>query len=746
MKEKYEDKLYGKIEFLHEKSRRDHNSLIIFSDIITKFINSITDFSKSLESITTRKSKIIVEKETSIYKLTHLFKLNLKAHIHESKECAYHLSSNILGPIIQSIDEKYSKEKDLYTNYNKIKNSYINAKTSLEKSRKEFETNAKLCEKSILHFLQLKSYDINNSNDYLKFEEKMKFSISHAKNYEDKYFQSLEEANKLREKEIKAQKELLNYYQENDLDFFSKVNCMISYFMPILKKMYSTILKSLEGVEDQCKKVNIKEDINLLIERYKSNEMPEEPIKFIPYNPEASLEMPTTTGNDRKDLENLDINYNIVLILYENFRDIKKDTEMEEEKRKYRLRYLCSKIFKIGPGIDFKQEEKNELLSFLNEQAFKSYFLITLSKQRTKGRYRRSLSLLKDLSEILNYILDGAKKTDDYESAKNCIILSQTFYSERQKGKEMKKKYLFDYIKDNNWLNSIDFWKKLIEKMIELEIIKNEKIGKNENMKESTEQRKIRIDNIIFSQILSYTNIMIEFSLDKEEIIKIADFYIKKHNIEKSLKDVLIENIKNTPYPSKEEDNEEDFEFEIKTRPKSKSMLRKTKNELARYSTKNFRKYDDIDKNMEKLREGKNKIIEKDKIIKEEEEINILKEEDKNIQDKKIDKNENIIYNKDDKENKEDKEDKNENNKDKNNENDNQIKEENKKNKKENNIIENEKESINKNDEKNEEIKNINEIEGIIGNSSENINKIKDEEQTKGRLTGYIRKEELLLD
>ena len=130
------------------------------------------------------------------------------------------------------------------------------------------------------------------------------------------------------------------------------------------------MLKSLEAVEEQCKKVNIQKDINDFIENNKSDILPDKPIEFIPYYPEASLDLSNISGNDRKDLENLDINYNVILKLYENFRDIRKDLNMDEEKKKYRLRFLCTKIFKIGPGMEFKKEEKKELISMLKEQFY----------------------------------------------------------------------------------------------------------------------------------------------------------------------------------------------------------------------------------------------------------------------------------------------------------------------------------------------------------------------------------------
>ena len=562
MEENYENKLYGKVEFLHERSKQTHDSLIIFSELITNYINILADFSKSIANIKNRTAKLIYEKDTSIYHLTHIFKLNLKAHIEEFKECAQHLNLAVIEPLVKSIDEKYIKEKELYSNYNKVKNIYNNAKINLEKSRKEFESNANICEKNILNLVQLKSYDMHSANDIPKIEERMNLSISNAKTFEDKYYLCIEEANKARENEINKQKELLKCYQDIDTDFYSKINKVIIFLLPMIKKMFGSVLQSLEGVEEACKKVNIKQDINKFMENNKSDLLPDKQIQFIPYYPEASVDLNKITGNDRKDLENLDINYNVILKLYENFRDIRKDLNMEEEKQKYRLRSLCSKIFKIGPGIEFKQEDKNELISFLNKKEYKSYFIITLSKQRTKGRYKRSETLLKGLSEILNYILDTSEKEKDYDAAKNCLILSQTFYYEKLKEKNKKKIYLFNYIKNNKWLKSLEFWEGLTNSTIQNEIKKSENINIKNKYIEDEAQKKSRVSNIAFSQVLSYCNSMIDLLINKEDILKFADIFIKKYEIEKSSDEVIKETIKNTPYPKYDDDEDEDEDKE----------------------------------------------------------------------------------------------------------------------------------------------------------------------------------------
>ena len=629
MEVNYENNLYGKIEFLHERSKQNHNKLTIFSEIIAKFINTISDFSKTLDNLKNRKNKIIDENNSSIYNLTHFFKLNLKAHIDEFKECAEHLNLIVIGPIIKSIDEIYIKEKDLYNNYNKVKNIYNNAKALYEKSKKEFEYNAKLCEKNILTLVQLKSYEMNSNNDIPKIEERMKISISNTKTFEDKYYQYYEEVNKARENEINKQKELLKYYQTLDTDFYSKINRMISFIVPMIKKMYGSVLKSLEAVEEQCKKVNIQKDINDFIENNKSDILPDKPIEFIPYYPEASLDLSNISGNDRKDLENLDINYNVILKMYENFRDIRKDLDMEVEKKKYRLRFLCSKIFKIGPGVEFKQEDKNELISFLKEKQYKSYFLVTLSKQRTKGRYQRTETLLNDLSELINYILDDAEREKDFEGAKNCIILSQTFYFEKVKGKKKKKKYLFDYIKNNKWIQSLEFWQGLTDYMIQSEIHNNDEINKKNNYIENSEQIKSRMSNIAFSQVLSYSNTMVELKFKKEDIFKLVDVFVKKYEIEKATEEVIYENIKNTPYPKdvdeEEEEDNKDEKNDISKRQKSKTIVKQNEKIKSNPRSNSLVEKKPIDKNNENQKntdEKNNNIQEDNKILNENSENN----------------------------------------------------------------------------------------------------------------------------
>ena len=576
MAEQYVEKLWGKIDFLHEKTLKEHSNLNIFSEIITKYQQALTDFSKSIDNIKHKNADIVDAKEkgnTIDLAITN-FKEALKSHVDEFKECSNHMKKSIINPIIKTIDDKYTEEKELYYQYNKSKNLYNNSKINLEKARKEFEASAKICESNIFNMIQSKYQALNSEEDLVKYEERMKLSITSTKNLEDKYYKLLEDTNKARENEINKQKELLKFYQIINTDFYLKLNCIISYFIPMVKKMFTSILLSMDALDYRFKNINIQQDMNNFIEKNKTDFKRDDPIPFIPYTPEADLTK-NFAGIEKKELETLDINYQVISTMHQNFRDIRKDLNMIEEEKKYRLRFLCTQIFKIGPGISFNPKEKKELINLLKEPFYKSYFLVTLSKQRTKGRFQRSETLIKDLSDIIHNILDESQKNKDYESAKNCIILSQTFFHEKKNQNDIKKIYLFDYIKNYKWLQSLDFWEGIIEHMIQNEIAKNEEVNKKNNViNETQEDIKSRLSNIGFSQVLSYSNNMIEFKIEKKDITKIVDSFIKKYGIEESMAEAIYENIKNTSPLEEDEEDEKYFkEYEEEFQIKKNNMI-----------------------------------------------------------------------------------------------------------------------------------------------------------------------------
>ena len=64
--------------------------------------------------------------------------------------------------------------------------------------------------------------------------------------------------------------------------------------------------------------------------------------------------------------------------------------------------------------------------------------------------------------------MDEAKKNKDYWTAKNCLILSQTFYYMEKD----TKIFSCEILKKNSWLNNYNFWSEFCFYMLDEELRK----------------------------------------------------------------------------------------------------------------------------------------------------------------------------------------------------------------------------------------------------------------------------------
>ena len=573
---KYEDNLWGRVDFLHNRYHKLYYNVNNYIEMLSKFQLGFQSFSKTLNSITNKNYQIYSEKKYSLYPVIGSIPKNISIHSKEFAEISDFIKSKIIDQAKFSLNETYLKENNLYQNYINSKKNYSNSKIDLEKSKSNFNDNAKICENFMINAKKMKYNNPSSKKEIEKNENLANERLSNVVNYENKYIEFLNETNKNREDVNKKELDLLHFYEEIDKNIVIKIKGMICMYIAGLKKMYSTLLADITWINNQFKKINSENDTKMFVNKYKSNKHKEGKIPFIPYEPRASLnpKLIASTGDLKKDENLLDINYEVIYSLKNNLKNVCSSVNLEEEGKKKRLRYLTSKLFKSN--ADFNDEDKKELLSYIKDIPFRKYIVIMISKQRGRGLCNKTPKLINDLSDIFNLILEYSEKEKDYEGAKSCIILGQTYYYEVTKDKKKYKYYLFNNIKKNKWLNTIEFWDNLVGLMIENEIKNNEKSTITYNL---SEKHKIKaLNNIGFSQLLTYSQNMNAFNIPKENIISICKKYIDKYNIKKEFADTIFNNINE---PTKMNLDEEIFEEDqkIETNPKRKSSFSKEKNE-----------------------------------------------------------------------------------------------------------------------------------------------------------------------
>ena len=640
----YEENLWGKIDYLHERYNREHNHISNFLDMMSKYQLACFEFSKQITNIL-NKNYILSESNTStLYRSMQNYYKVLLIHSNAFKETFESIKINLM-PVTKSISDSFQKEKEMYNSYVKTRTIYINNKTNLEKIKKEFNQKSKDCETLVYNAKKAKIFSTATPEQINKMENKASEYLANTALFEDKYVQALNEANKSRENEINSQKKLQSYYHNIDTDYYGKIRMMTGFFISCLKRMFSTISVEIDDLNETFNKINIEQDINDFVEKFKTNAKPDSIIKYVPYKPAPEIVSNSIINSNANDKKNLIVSYEVIVVFKKLFKFIRSDLDMEEEKKKNRFRILTYKIFSQADNVSFTQKELSEILLLLKQKTYRSYILTILAKSRTKG-FKKSEKLINDLAEIINYILDLEEKEKDLNMALACITLGETFYYEKinKFSNKTEKKYLIEGIKENKWVSTIEFWNGIINLMIQKEVEKSSDIKNNEK-----DKKKV-FNQIVYTQIFTYSNNMLEYNINKNDICTLVENLSNKYQLQKEDYDKIINNI-----------NKKDIIIE-----KNEKKIKEKKKEENEDKKEN--KEEDEKKEDNKEEDKKDKIIENDeKEEKNDDEIKNeeLKEEDKKVEEEKVEKE-----NKEEKEigenNEEKEEEKNENEKEKN--------------------------------------------------------------------------------
>ena len=528
---KYEDKLWHKHDLLHDRYRSRYDTVLGVLEMLSKMQTAAKDYSRSLTSLTSKKIDIFKSFGSSLGKGLDGVQFNLSIQADEFSEMAEMMKSKVIEPVRTMMEAEYVKEKNSFNEMKKILGQYANSLVTLDKLQGKYKLSADIAEKSLVFAKQLK-FSLANDIEKDRSYQKAKSNIVEAQENEKYYVNHVEVANKCRLEAIDKERNLLQMYQNFDQEMGDGIKNLICFFIATVKKMLSSILLDLESLGDKWQSINLGKDMKTFIDANASNLFPDEEIKFNAYVPSVSIDNPPNNQ--------IEIPFEVISELKSNLKDVAPDFDLALEEKKSKIRKLSLKVFTSNNDFVFSPEEKSQLLDYCKDQTSRKIFLSTLNKQRTSGRYARSARLMKDLTDIVNTILAISEPEKDYDSAKSCIILSQTFYIE-EKG---SKKYLFEAIINNKWMKSKEFWDEVIERMIQKEFERN----KIKNFTSTDEDTKKRISNIAFSQVLPYSNNMLDFKMDKKEILEVVEAFSKKYSIEKDLFDAIVNNVKDRKY------------------------------------------------------------------------------------------------------------------------------------------------------------------------------------------------------
>ena len=515
--------LWNQYDNLHDRLTRKIGSLSKILSSINDIYHVKKEYYKSLKPLIKDEPQPLSEEEN--FRQTMVIIKNNNEKFIEFEDEMY---SEIIDKI-RSLIEKMKQEKFLYDDFKKALDYYNGEKAKMEKFKNIYHTNGKIAERSTLYYkdLQIKR-KINDQNIMNQSIDKSKIDcknrlIGLSKDCSN-YIQSLKNVNKIRKEVNKKQDNLLSVYQELEWDDKNLYADVMEIIWKYQKKVYDYTGKQLNEVEIIQNAIHIDKDIRGLVEKLRKYESPEEEILYEHYPTEVDFDK----CQDIKDYRVCDA---IVKEMKSYVEGIFENYDEKLEDKKNRFRDLIIKFF--DKNRQTTEDDKKQLLEYVEDTRTHGIFLIVLAKLRTNNRFCRDRFLIELLSDIMLKLLDNAQKINDFSIAKNCLILSQTFffYDENDKNKKI---YISNYIKKHPWLQSPRFWGDFILRQILSEFNKVEERNKGiERMiislrKCVPENMKPRIGEVLFSQLLPYVGNMNEVEVDKKVTIKIVDSILEK--------------------------------------------------------------------------------------------------------------------------------------------------------------------------------------------------------------------------
>ena len=457
-----------------------------FNDKFIKIKNVIEKFKKDFTELFKIKDDGF-SNNTKQYDYNELFIL-IKEEITRSINDKYSMINEVINNIT-NILELIKSNKNNYIEYLNIRNTFNSKLIENENLKIKYLASAEKAELFTYEFIEKNVND--NINEIMDKKNKLQ---NMAKEDKDKYIKKYTELNELFYTFNQKQKFIFELNKKIRLNFYENyINSLFSFFQSLSEDVKGSVKK--EKVKNMIIKYTEKKE-SLESKQYK--DIPK--IELAQYKTKIKIE-------EKYNLHEIGIHIMACEQMTKMIGNYAEDI-IEEYLHKVEVSEKIKRILNSTNKVNKKDEQY--LKDILDTEMGKNLFIINFNQLRTKGQLEKSKVIIDFFGRMLNLLLEKEKEMKSYQLVRSCIILSQTFYYIDLTN---QKKYVFDLLLNNKWLNSPTFWRNFIEYTIRNEF-QRIKINKE------------NICEILFSQLIPYIKNMKELHIDDRIIIKIIDEFI----------------------------------------------------------------------------------------------------------------------------------------------------------------------------------------------------------------------------
>ena len=643
-------------------------------DYSKKLASMQSSFAKKLSKTENKSMEKIISITNKLVELIgdNIGLIKLSAEEIETKVKEFELDLKTKYDNLKQIQKKAQEQNKIlinnYNDINKAKKNFIESMTKSEEIINKFYSDKKFIDDSDRGLgKRINMNDYNMTKDKLKSEyNDMNNSIKVSKSLEKIYTNLINDSTKIHG--VFVQNYTKNFYstiKTFNIDISNKIkNLLLSFYLSFKNSYRQPMVNTDININSLNSIDEGKETENIMNSLYKNNN-PLQNISPVNYNLKAIQIL-----KENKFFENNDVNINsteeelknddgsfeqnkyvsvlddgfsqlqyisnssLFLTLkkiFDNFNLIdKNDIKFDIEEIKFKTQEYILKIESnmnsypyAKDGIQDKNDiviyyKRNELTNeeladlekLLSHHESRIILLQKLSDYRAKGKYYLDQRDFDLLLKYFNIITNHIKAEADYHCAEMIIIISQTYHLEilnKAKGTS-RKKYIQDDLKKNEIFRDKNFWEEFLCYAINKEIMKTQR--RDKKIMENKSSTDSKLSNVVFSQLLTIIDNMIEFGFSPEKTREIIEPKINYYKLNDALK-LTVNEVLNSKIESEKKKKEEEKEQENK----EGDEIKEDKKEENKY---------------------KNDIVEiKNEELKEEEEIKEEKEEKEEINEKK---------------------------------------------------------------------------------------------------------------
>ena len=548
------DKIKNYFDAINRKYEESHKFYELFSNLIKDYKECK---SKNIENLNNILNKYFVNDNSNkdncqVQTILIEFKEIINNQILSEKEKIKKLNNdNKINSVLNNI----SKIKELINNLNNLYNYYMKSIDDIQKININYLKYFNNYEVKLIDTVDknIKNKSKNNNNILVEYNNFI--NNNYKSNNQDEidlnnlnineFIYDEKEQNEFNEmiqslKTIeKKYKELLKNYDDNispkyqeckkcieNIDIYHK--SFIEQENQIFTFVYLGYIISMENESVYKKrKINFEKLNSISFQNFKELNKLFDTINFGKYN----MTLISSNKDDNHICKEIPSNIIIKLsqIINNYFPYIPKLQKGDYEEPNIRFIFnLCEKIF---DKKDILRKEESKIANLLKFPNYRFVFLKCLNFFRSKGKFVLKKENLIILGNTIREIIDlYDKDKGEFELLQLLIVISQTYYSINKKNEKI---YLIRFIEDHKLFQSEELWKYYIDESINREIKEKENnLTENDSTIDDEVMKNYKKNNLYFSVLLSVTQNICEFQVNKEVIKKIMDGIIaKKYNI-----------------------------------------------------------------------------------------------------------------------------------------------------------------------------------------------------------------------